>query len=73
MEISILIDERLLFVLSQWVPYYPGPRGFSWFFFAEEIKSKREAATTSRESDEQREKNLWIIVSGTKILCQGQK
>ena len=40
MEISILIDVRLLFFLSHWVPYYPGPRGFSWFFFAKESKSK---------------------------------
>ena len=41
------VDQRIVFVLwTRWqlaqctYDYYPGPRGFSWFFFAKEIKSK---------------------------------
>ena len=51
---------------------YPGPRGFSWFFFAKEIKTSREAATKSRESDEEREKNLWLPWPWISLSCRRQ-
>ena len=51
---------------------YPGPRGFSWFFFAKEIKTSRKAATTSRESDEEREKNFWLPWPWISLSCRRQ-
>ena len=47
--------NTLLVCRTETINRYPGPRGFSWFFFAKE-RASREAATTSRESDEERER-----------------
>ena len=43
----------------EYMLYYPGPRGFSWFFFAKEIKSKLQSGDNeSRKRRGEREKPL---------------
>ena len=46
--------------------FYPGPRGFSWFFFAKENNSK------PRSGDEEREKNLWLLWPRISLSCRRQ-
>ena len=44
--------------------FYPGPRGFSWFFFAKEIKSKpRSGDNESRKRRVEREKPLVTLAN----------
>ena len=57
-----------------YVDHYPGPRGFSWFFFAKEIKSKpRRGDTKSRKRRGEREKphfpdwRCWTLMSKRSI------
>ena len=51
---------------------YPGPRGFSWFFFAKEIKSKpRSGHNESRKRRGERE-NLWLPRPRISLSCRRQ-
>ena len=45
-----------------WIWYYPGPRGFSWFFFAKEIERK------SRKRRGEREKPLVTLASNLTFM-----
>ena len=45
---------------------YPGPRGFSWFFFAKEIKRKPQSG------DDERAKNLWLPWPRISLSCRRQ-
>ena len=49
---------------------YPGPRGFSWFFFVKEINSKpRSGDNESRKRRGEREKNLWLPWPRISLSC----
>ena len=59
-------------VVQSLVAFYPGPRGFSWFSLRKRSRGSREAATTSRKSDEEREKNLWLPWPRISLSCRRQ-
>ena len=52
---------------------YPGPRGFSCFFFAKEINGKpRSGDNESQKRRGEREKNLWIPWPRISLSCRRQ-
>jgi len=62
---SVHIAEK--FALKP-VKCYPGPRGFSWFFFAKEIKSKPRSGDESRKRRGEREKPLVTLASNLTFM-----
>jgi len=65
----LLIIRSNFFRCPKAQKFYPGPRGFSWFFFAKEIKSKpRSGDNESRKRRGEREKPLATLASNLTFM-----
>ena len=67
--IWILFQNGTYYFCAEHLFSYPGPRGFSWFFFGKEIKSKlRSGDNESRKTWGEREKPLLIFASNLTFM-----
>ena len=66
---SHIFPYFLPYLRPRYASFYPGPRGFSWFFFAKEIKSKpRSGDNESRKRRGEREKPLVTLASNLTFM-----